>query len=279
MKVLVVDHDEMSTQLMRTKLQALGHEVFCETAKNNAVDRVSSEKFDVVFIDPSPLTDIRSLVLNIRRHAQNYLYIVFMGVEGSQSAAIGAGMNDFLAKPVDEAELIKKSENAERLIKLVERIGDDSEDFPSAGGVISKSAFNQLFLSSIDRADRYGERTFVLFISMSNYKEIYDLDGAYAADYAVAKLSQYLVLLRRQSDIIGQTARYEYALLLLQRAQKADEAVMAAERFTQSLFGLDDIVTTGEQPVDVCVRLIDLPVGSTIVEHIFTPGGEKKDAV
>ena len=67
------------------------------------------------------------------------------------------GCNDLLKKPVSGEKLIVKSENAERMVGLVERIGDDSEDFPSAGGVIAKSAFNQLFLSSIDRADRYGE--------------------------------------------------------------------------------------------------------------------------
>lgn len=274
MKILIVDHDEMAAQLIKSKLQPLGHQVFEETVKNNAVDRVASEEFDVIFIDPAPLTSARPIVLNIRRSVRNYPYIILLSEQGSQEEAIKAGMNDFLAKPIDGQALDQKMASAERLIDLVTRIGDDSEDFPSAGGVIAKSAFNQLFLSAIDRADRYGEKTYILFIFMSNYKDILDMDGRYAADYAVAKLSQYLVLLRRQSDIIGQTAKYEYALML-QRPQYETEPVDAANRFAESLAGIDAIVSTGATPVEITVRLLDVPTGSAVIEHVVTPGADK----
>lgn len=271
MKILIVDRDDMTAQLIKSKLEPMGHQIFEETVKNNAVDRLNGEEFDIILLDPSPLTSARPVVLNIRRTVTNYPYIILLGQNATQEEAIKAGMNDYLAKPLDPSLLDQKMANAERLLALVERIGDDSEDFPSAGGVIAKSAFNQLFLSAMDRADRYGERTFVLFISMSNYQNIYDMDGPYAADYAVAKLSQYLVLLRRQSDIIGQTAKYEYALLL-QRPVYETEPLEAASRFAESLAGFEDIVSTGSTPVEITVSLIDLPVGSTVAEHVVTPG-------
>ncbi|MEM7617855.1 MAG: response regulator [Pseudomonadota bacterium] len=277
MKILIVDHDEVATQLIKSKLEPLGHQVFLETVKNNAVDRAASEDFDVIFIDPAPLTSARPIVLNIRRSVNNYPYVILLSENSTQEEAIKAGMNDYLAKPVDAAALDQKMASAERLVELVKRIGDDSEDFPSAGGVIAKSAFNQLFLSAIDRADRYGEKTYILFISMSNYKDLFDMDGPYAADYAVAKLSQYLVLLRRQSDIIGQTAKYEYALML-QRPQYETEPVDAANRFAESLLGFKDIVSTGATPVEITVRLLDVPTGSAIAEHVFTPGVQIQEA-
>ena len=59
MKILIVDHDEMAAQLIKSRLQPLGHQIFEETLKNNAVDRVASEEFDVIFIDPAPLTSAR----------------------------------------------------------------------------------------------------------------------------------------------------------------------------------------------------------------------------
>lgn len=274
MKILIVDHDEMAVQLIKSKLGPLGHEVLVEEAKNNAVDRVANEEFDVIFIDPAPLTSARPVVLNIRRSVRNYPYVILLSENANQEEAIKSGMNDCLAKPVDPEALAQKMVNAERLVELVTRIGDDSEDFPSAGGVIAKSAFNQLFLSAIDRADRYGEKTYLLFISMSNYKEIFEMDGPYAAEYAVAKLSQYLVLLRRQSDIIGQTAKYEYALML-QRPQYETEPVEAANRFAESLSGFEDIVSSGSTPVEITVRLLDIPTGNTIAEHVLTPGSAK----
>lgn len=271
MKILIVDRDDLSAQLVKSKLEPMGHKVLQESVKNNAIERLSADPCDVIFLDPSPLTSARPVVLNIRRSTGDYPYVILMSSTATREEAIRAGTNDLLTKPLDAGVLTEKMDNADRLLKLVKRIGDDSEDFPSAGGVIAKSAFNQLFLSGIDRADRYGERTFVLFISMSNYKEIYQMDGPYAADYAVAKLSQYLVLLRRQSDIIGQTAKYEYALLL-QRPIYETEPVDAANRFAESLAGFGDIVSSGSTPVKITISLIDLPIGAKLVEHVITPG-------
>ncbi|MCB1720713.1 MAG: DNA-binding response regulator [Rhodospirillales bacterium] len=270
MRVLVVDQDDMSTQLIRSKLEAIGHQVVEEPVKNNAVERLAGDDFDVVLFDPSPLTSPRPMILNARRSVKNYPYIVLISQSISQEEALKSGSNDFLKKPIDSTLLLQKVDNAKRLIKLVRRVGDESEDFPSAGGVIAKSAFNQLFLSAMDRADRYGERTFILQISLNNYKELLEGSGSYAAEFAVAKLCQYLVLLRRQSDIIGQTAKNEYSLLL-QRPIYETEPIEAANRFAQELAALKDIDSGRAEPAEILVSLIDVPTGAQLVEHVFKP--------
>lgn len=277
MKVLAVDRDEMTLQMIKSKLEARGNKVFPETSKNNAIDRLANEQFDMIILDPAPLTSPRPVILNIRRSVGNYPYIFLLSDNATQEEAIKAGANDILNKPLDMDTFDHKIDNARFFSSLVARIGDDSEDFPSAGGVIAKSAFNQLFLSAIDRADRYGEHSYVLFISMSNYKEILDLDGPYAAEYAVAKLSQYLVRLRRQSDIIGQTAKYEYALLL-QRPLYETEPVEAANRFAEALSKYDGMSAGGPQDVEVTVSLIEIPVGRKVKEHTIVPGSATQQA-
>ncbi|MGB4056677.1 MAG: response regulator [Alphaproteobacteria bacterium] len=271
MKVLVVDRDDLAGQLLKSRLEPVGHKVLQEPVKNNAIERLSVDQPDVVFIDPAPLTSARPFVLNIRRSMPSYPYIFLLSEGASRQEALKLGANDVMNKPIDMASIDEKIGNADRLLKLMRRVGDDSEDFPSAGGVIAKSAFNQLFLSAVDRADRYGERTYMLFISLSNYKEIREMDGAYAADYAVAKLSQYLVLLRRQSDIIGQTAKHEYALML-QRPVYDTEPMEAANRFAESLAGCKDIVSSGASGVEITVTLLDVPVGAKMAEHVIKYG-------
>ena len=273
MKILVVDQDGLTAQMIRSKLEPKGHVIVEEPSKNNAVDRMASDDFDVLMIDPSPLTTPRSLILNVRRMVRNYPYVLMMSESISHEDATKSGANDLLAKPIDPVQMETKIANAERLIKIVQNIGDDSEDFPSAGGVIAKSAFNQLLLSAMDRADRYGERTFVLQISLSNYKGILELDGSYGAEFAVAKLCQYLVLLRRQSDIIGQTGKNEYSLLL-QRPIYETEPVEAANRFAQELAKFGDIDSSGQTTAEITVSLVDVPAGSQITSHVFKPGEE-----
>lgn len=271
MKILLVDQDTLVTQLLRAKLEPIGHQIIEEPVKNNAVEKLAKDDFDIVILDPSPLTTPRPLILNMRRSVANYPYILIASETIAKDDAVKAGANDLLAKPIDPEAVYSSIDNAKRLIKVVKNLSDDSEDFPSAGGVIAKSAFNQLFLSAMDRADRYGEQTYILRIALSNHTEIQGTDGVYAAEFAVAKLCQYLVLLRRQSDIIGQTGKSEYSLLL-QRPENANEPVDAANRFAQQLSQYKDIDASGRTPVEITVSLLDVPSGETRIEHVFKPG-------
>lgn len=268
MRVLIVDRDELSSKMLAAKLSAEGHEVVEQVSKNDALDMITRDHFDVLMIDPSPLTSPRPVILNIRRNIKNYPYIFLLSEGINLEEAIRSGTNDLLAKPLDVTALPEKMASAAILTSLVARISDDSEDYPSAGGVIAKSAFNQLFLSALDRADRYGEKSFVIFIAMENIVEVQSLDGPYAAEYALAKLSQHLVKQRRQSDIIGQTAKAEYALLL-QRPIYETEPEEAAARFAE---GLQEAVTTmssGASPIRLSLRLIELPTGRTVKTYDF----------
>lgn len=266
MRVLIVDRDELSSKMLATRLTEGGHEVVEQTSKNDALEMIARDHFDVMIIDPAPLTSPRPVILNIRRNIKRYPYIFLMSHDMSLEEAIKSGSNDILTKPLDTAGLPEKMASAALLSSMVARIGDDSEDFPSAGGVIAKSAFNQLFLSSLDRADRYGEKTFIIFIAIENFAEIQAMDGAYAAEYARAKLSQYLVRLRRQSDIIGQTAKAEYALLL-QRPIYETEPEEAAARFADALQNAEDITSSGAAAIRLSLNLVELPTGKVIKSY------------
>jgi CheY-like chemotaxis protein len=266
MKILVIDRDTLSTQLVKSRLESMGHSVVEEPVKNNAMARLEREDFDAVFFDPAPLNNARPVVLTIRRTVRNYPYVVLMSQDMDRAEALKSGANDIMIKPLDASDLERMVKNAQRLTALIKRIGDESEDFPSAGGVISKSAFNQLFLSCIDRADRYGERSFLVFIEVRNYNELLNVDGKYAAEFAVAKLSQCLVRLRRQSDLIAQTGKGEFCLML-QRPMYETEPMEAANRFAAELNKFTDVVPSDNSTVELAVTLVDLPVGALHVEH------------
>ncbi len=266
MKVLIIDRDPMFSNLLGAKIKAAGHEVIETTIKNEGIEAIGTSQVDVVFFDPSPMTDAKAILLQIRRMVHTYPYLVMMGKDLTRMEAIKSGCNDGLSKPLDPAALVATLRNAERMCALIRRIGDESFDFPSSGGVISKSAFNQLFISASDRVSRYGENSSVLFIGIPNYEEIKLDDGKFAADYAVSRLAQTLVRLRRQSDILGQTGVNEYALLLL-GAKDSTEAMEAAKRFSAAMDDLHDITANGVSSLEIDVRLISLPMGAEDFER------------
>ena len=269
MKILIIDRDDMCAELLKARLAPLGHAITHSPIKGEGGVELGRGDYDVVIIDPSPQTNPKPMVVNIRRSIRYYPYMILASESLGHDTALSSGFNDLLQKPFDPQDIDKKIENASAFLNIVRHLRDDAEDFPSAGGIIAKSAINQLFLSCIDRADRYGERTYALFISLRNYKSISSEAGSYEAEIAVAKMAQHLVRLRRASDIIGQISVNEYALLLL-RPVDAREPYEAAGRFAESLSRCNDIMTKPNMNVEIAVSLIEVPSGERIVEHILT---------
>lgn len=256
MKALIIDHDDVTARLLSSRLQALGYSVFHEPDKHAAVDLIARERVDLVLLDPAPLATSRPTVLNIRRVTSHYPYVLLLARDVSAQQAIATGTNDVLEKPVDPEALKAKSANAQRLIALTADLGDDAQDFPSAGGVISRSAFNQLYLAALDRADRYAERSFILVFTIENAGSKED----------AAKLSQRLVALRRQSDIIGQIGHNRYALLL-QRPAFEREPQDASVRFADQLGSHADLVSVNGARLKIKVELVETPTGALLANY------------
>jgi len=209
------------------------------------------------------------VVSTIRRAIPKYAYIVLMSSEMELEDSMNAGGNSFLPKPIDSSNVGEFVKNAERLTDLTEKLGDETEDFPSAGGVISKSAFNQLYLSALERADRYAEKTSLLFIAIDNYNDIETMDGRQSAAYSSATLSQYLVRIRRQSDIIAQTGPNEYCLML-QRPRYEAEPLEAAKRFGEFLGKIENITSSDLTDIALSVKLMDIPTGELRAHYELT---------
>jgi PleD family two-component response regulator len=265
MKILIIDNDIAASNLLKSRLLPMGHVVEI-IEKNDDMDKAISDGWDVIMFDPSPLTTLRPTILGIRRANRRNAYLIMLSKTLEFQEALTSGFNDFLAKPIDMNSMLDKIDHAVTLIAIQRHLNDDKIDFPSAGGVIAKSAFNQLFLACMDRADRYGEIAHIVFISIDNYPEIVAEAGSYEANLVSAKLAHHLVRLRRQSDIISQIKENEYALLLL-RPMTESEPLEAAHRFAEALCKCTDIPFDQKMSANIRVFLMRLPTGETGVEH------------
>ena len=269
MKTLIIDRDALNAQMMTGRLSDFGHSVVHDKVKNEGLERLTEQKFDLVFIDPTPLKDIQAMTLNIKRNAITTLYLVVMINEEDPidtMEAMKAGYNDFIRKPIDPDELKKICDNAAMLNRFGKKLANTEKDYPSAGGIIAKSAFNQLFLSAMDRGGRYEELTYILSFSITDYDDIKNMDGDFVATYVVSNMAQHLVKLRRITDIIGQTDDNQYCLLL-QRTKNQTEAIDAAKRFTASLEEAKDILPDEGKKASLAINLMHLPTGANLFSH------------
>jgi CheY-like chemotaxis protein/GGDEF domain-containing protein len=263
--VLILDPDAGAGQLLGQVLHDAGAVVTMATAKNDVPALLETRRCDIVIADPAPLTDIRGFVLSLRRKIPTQSYIAILDPDGALDP-IDIGANDVLRKPARREDAVQILQNARGLLALGRRLNDPTEDFPSTGGVIAKSAFAQLFASGLDRADRYGERSHVLFIRLENYDQIRVAHDDYTANVAGAALAHDIARIRRQSDILGQTGQHEYALML-QRPAYDTEPVEAALRFVDSLAHSKALAGVCQTPLTLRVLMIEIPTGLVIADH------------
>ncbi|MEK7801070.1 MAG: response regulator [Pseudomonadota bacterium] len=269
MKILIIDRDEVTSNLIKSRFLPLGHTVEIQAGRGENFDAVLAQGWDMIFFDPSPLQIVKTTLMSMRRAVRRSVYMVLISESLTLVDALAAGFNGFLHKPTNTEDVMATLDCAERLNGIQRVLASTDEDFPSAGGVIAKSAFNQLFLSCLDRADRYGETANVIFISFDNYLTVATNDGTYDAEMVSAKLAQKLVGMRRQSDIIAQIRKNEYALLLLRPMTDA-EPIDAAHRFLESLAKCNDLPTNPIMDVNIRVSLMAMPSGHTPVDHTVT---------
>jgi hypothetical protein len=222
--------------------------------------------YQAVLFDPAPQNEVRPFVIAARRMANRYTYLALASHTVSEDEALGCGCNSYLSKPIDEKPLLNVIESSNRFTNFVQLFGDESEDFPSRNGIIAKSAFNQIFLSCLDRADRYAENSYLIFVSIRNAREILNNDGPEAIKSTAVALRKYLTKIRRLSDICGQIKLQEYAMLLL-RPVSEEEPFLAAKRFASSLAEYHDLMSTAPTKPILNVTLLNIPKCDILAQH------------
>lgn len=270
MDILVIDREALTNQLIVSKLGAKGHAVIAEPNKNAAFDMIKTGKFDCIMVDPAPLSEARPVIIGVWKNIKTVVkpYLMLLSKTATTEEAILAGTNDVLNKPLSTQELETKVENAQRLMDISRHLAN-VDNIHSTGGMIGKAAFNQLFLSAMDRSFRYGERSLIVFAEMINYDEMVTTLGAELVEVSVTKLIEKMTFMRRQSDVIGRLSERDFAILL-QRPQYETEPIDAINRFSEVLDkfyqGFDDKRAAPK----IHLVLVELPQGAQHAER-FAP--------
>lgn len=270
MKVLVIDREALTNQLLISKLSAKGHEVIVEPNKQAAFELLQNNGFDCIMVDPAPLSEAKPVVFAVMKNVRSEIkpYLLLLSKTATTEEAILSGTNEVVNKPLSSQDLETKIGNAERLLEIYRQLAR-VDDVHSEGGMIGKAAFNQLFLSAIDRAFRYGERSLIVFIEVTNHQEIVSAAGEDAFAETVRKLTEKMTFMRRQSDVIGRLGQHVFAILL-QRPQYETEPLDAINRFSEVLDKFYRTFENKESAPRLELMLVEVPQGAKHAER-FVP--------
>jgi CheY-like chemotaxis protein len=112
LRILVADDVRVNQKLLQRMLEKFGHQVTVVTNGREAADIVSTETFDLVFMDVQmPVMDGLEATLEIRRREElqgSRLPIVAVtahAMQGDKERFLAAGMDGYISKPIAQAEV------------------------------------------------------------------------------------------------------------------------------------------------------------------------------
>jgi CheY-like chemotaxis protein len=125
--ILIAEDEPVSRQVLQSILGAAGHQVTAARDGAEALDAWRLTEARVVVSDwMMPALDGLDLCRRIReeRRDRYTYYILLTGKSGKESylAAMDAGVDDFITKPVDRDELVARLRVAERILGLRQRL-------------------------------------------------------------------------------------------------------------------------------------------------------------
>jgi two-component system, cell cycle sensor histidine kinase and response regulator CckA len=114
-KILIVDDEPRMCESLRLLLGKQGYDIQTATSGNEALGLISHESFDLALLDlVMPDMDGHQLMDQINAHFPDTIVIVITGHASLDSAvwALRRGAYDYLRKPFEYEELIKRVQNA-----------------------------------------------------------------------------------------------------------------------------------------------------------------------
>ena len=108
--VLLVDDNDINRQVAGALLRSLGWQVECAENGSEAVERMGSQRFDLVLMDMQmPVLDGLAATRAIRARGDQTTIIGLTAnaFQSDRDACLEAGMNDHLAKPVTREKLAR----------------------------------------------------------------------------------------------------------------------------------------------------------------------------
>lgn len=217
-RVLVVDADPLFARILKSRLEKIGYLVQTETTGAAALMWIKAEVYRIIITDSDlPDMDGGQLCRAVRAlDRPQYTYVIAYTARKDKEGlfnVLEAGVDDIVHKPFDGLEFRMRLHNAERLLAL-----DDELRFGGGidhnTGLLNRGAFHQVLVATLAECQRSGSRGTLVFIEMTNHRDIYRQHGYEAAFQAEREVAKLLRRAARTSDLIARTGEGEFCLML-----------------------------------------------------------------
>ncbi len=234
--VLVVDDEPANRKLLQVLLAPEGYVVKTAASGREALDLIGRHPPDLVLLDVMmPELDGYAVAAALKADPVTARIPVIMvsalGDRDTRLSGLHAGAEDFLAKPVDRAELWLRVRNLLRLKELSDALHDQGvaleqqvtartadvhqlAHFDSLTGLPNRGMFQAELERAIALASTDSDVA-VLFVDVDRFKVINDTWGHGVGDELLRQFGQRLSRFVRAGDTVGRIGGDEFALIVV----------------------------------------------------------------
>ncbi len=254
-EVLLAEDDPVTLLTTRRFLQKSGYRVTTVDNGQAAFAALREHFFPIVITDwEMPELDGPALCRQIRATSfPGYVYTLLLTARTSRDhilAGLEAGADDYLTKPLDEAQLIARLKTAHRIIELERRLTSANEQAiklsitDALTGCFNRRHFMSEFPRELDRSRRFGTPVSLVMCDIDHFKRINDTHGHQTGDEVLRAVAQvFRNTIRPTTDWITRYGGEEFAVILPGTDLKG--AMILAERLRQNLAMHDIAIPQG----------------------------------
>jgi diguanylate cyclase (GGDEF)-like protein len=231
-KILLVDDDPAMLRILSRWLQRAGYPVRVASDGQEAIEAIETECPDVLLTDwEMPRMSGLELCSRVREmRLPHYVYVLFLTVRSASSemvTGLESGADDFISKPVLEAELLARLHSCVRVLKLQRRLSIMARTDPLTG-LLTQRSFYECLEREWYRAKRFHLPLSCVMVDLDFFKRINDVHGHQAGDSVLKYTAELLMENSRGSDSVCRYGGEEFCIMLPETEEAA--AALWAER-------------------------------------------------
>lgn len=274
MKVLVVDQDPLFSRLLKSKLEKWGHRVTVEHDGGRAHDLIAKEPYRMVILDYDiPGIDGLELCRRIRKiQRPRYTYIIFyadFSEKDAVMAALEAGGDDYLNKPLNTMELQLRIKAGKRLLNMEDMLREGAGNDISTG-VVNEASFREFFRIVIAESLRAKKQGALLYVRVANYAGTLNAHGFNPTESMMAGLATLLTKIARSSDLVARLSDDTFCIML--QHTNWDKCLPVADKIAAQAPNIAILLEAGAIAPEVHLSATNFPQGDMDYQDILDKG-------